>query len=64
MSLYVVGRVGEHISIRGLLATLHLIAFTLPLAYCKNQTLVDAQGKNLYYPERAKECRLFTHGSL
>ena len=36
-SLYLVGRGGERISMRGLLTTLHLIAFTVPLAYCKNQ---------------------------
>jgi hypothetical protein len=51
MSLYVVGRAAERVSMRGLLTTLHLIAFTVPLAYCKNQALIDAQGKN----HRAKQ---------
>ena len=47
MGLYVVGRGGEHVSMRGLLTALHLLAFTLPLAYTKNAAFVDAQAARL-----------------
>ena len=65
MSLYLVGRGGERISMRGLLTTLHLIAFTVPLAYCKNQALIDSQGENLnpVTNERKNCCCLCHHGS-